>query len=73
MTSIKISSLKERSPGNSKFGPMIYSHKNTFHMVALNFAFILSADSNWGANIMGYTFCFVFILIKYHPLIVGSG
>ena len=67
MTSIKISSLKERSPGNSKFGLMIYSHKITFHMVALNFAFILSADSNWGANIMGCTFSLCFYSNKISP------
>lgn len=73
MASIKISSLKERFPAKAKFNLMICSHKITFQMVGLNFAFISSADSNWGANIWGVLFCFVFVLIKYHHLIVASG
>lgn len=46
---------------------MIYSHKIAFHMLGLNFAFILSTDSNWGANITGGTVFLCFYSNKISP------
>lgn len=46
---------------------MIYSHKIAFHMLGLNFAFILSTDSNWGANIMGGNVLLCFYSNKISP------